>query len=235
MRPARNQIIERHHFEKFREAYSLPNGQLGYGDKPDVTLTGDRTIGIEVTRFYLQPGSRLESKQRQRPLRDAVVEQAQALYRAQGGKAVELHISFDTPTGITPRRTGKLAQELAGLAKRIDGRPSGEVERTEFQTIPEVSFVYFNKQEYPDARWTTGSVHTVGRMSEKALEAIVRDKEAKSTDYAPRDAYWLLVVVETMDPAQEQEIRIDGLNISSHVFEKIIVFNPLFGHVAEAK
>jgi hypothetical protein len=111
MRPARNQIIERHYFERFREAYSLPTGQLGYGDKPDVTLTGDRTIGIEVTRFYLQPGSRLESKQRQRPLRDAVVEQAQALYRAQGGKAVELHISFDTPTGITPRRTGKLISQ----------------------------------------------------------------------------------------------------------------------------
>ena len=235
MRAARNQIIEHHYFESFRKAYSLPIGQLGYGDKPDITLTGERTIGIEVTRFYLQAGSRLESAQRQRPLRDAVVEQAQALYRAQGGKAVELHISFDTPTGITPRRTGKLAQELAGLAKRIDGRPSGEVERTEFQTIPEVSFVYFNKQEYPDARWTAGGVHTVGLMSEKALEAIVRDKEAKSTDYAPRDAYWLLVVVEAMDPAQEQEIRIDGLNISSNVFEKIIVYNPLFGHVVEAK
>ena len=140
MRPARNQIIERHYFERFREAYSLPTGQLGYGDKPDVTLTGDRTIGIEVTRFYLQPGSRLESKQRQRPLRDAVVEQAQPLYRAQGGKAVELHISFDTPTGITPRRTGKLAQELAGLAKRIDGRPSGEVERTTM--VPSIRWHY---------------------------------------------------------------------------------------------
>jgi hypothetical protein len=70
-------------------------------------------------------------------------------------------------------------------------------------------------------------------MSEKALEAIVRDKEAKSTDYASRDAYWLLVVAEAMDPAQEQEIRIDGLNISSQVFEKIIVYNPLFGHVVE--
>jgi hypothetical protein len=111
MRAARNQIIERHYFERFRKAYSLPTGQVAYGDKPDVTLTGERTIGIEVTRFYLQPGSRLESKQRQRPLRDAVVERAQALYRAQGGKAVELHFSFDTPVAITPRRTGKLVRD----------------------------------------------------------------------------------------------------------------------------
>jgi hypothetical protein len=142
---------------------------------------------------------------------------------------------FDTPHAITPRRTRKLAQELAALAKRIDGRPSGEVEKAEFKTSPEVSFVYFNKQEYPDARWRAGGVHTVRLMSEKALHAIVREKEAKSADYAPRDAYWLLVVVEAMDPAQEQEIRIDGLQISSHVFEKIIVYNPLFGHIVEAK
>jgi hypothetical protein len=32
-----------------------------------------------------------------------------------------------------------------------------------------------------------------------------------------------------MDLAQEQEIRIDGLNISSQVSEKIIVYNPCSG------
>ena len=57
--------------------------------------------------------------------------------------------------------------------------------------------------------------------------------EAESTEYASRDAYWLLVLAEAMDPAQEQEIRIDGLNISAQVFERIIVYNPLFGHIVE--
>jgi hypothetical protein len=46
-------------------------------------------------------------------------------------------------------------------------------------------------------------------MSEVALEAIVREKEAKAAEYNPCDAYWLLVVVDWIDPAQEQEIRID--------------------------
>ena len=86
---ARNQTIERHYFERFCQAYSLPAGQLGYGDKPDVTLTGERRIGIEVTCFYLQSGSRIESMQRQRPLRLAVVEQAQALYLSISPKAVK--------------------------------------------------------------------------------------------------------------------------------------------------
>jgi hypothetical protein len=237
MTAARTQIIERHYFERFRTAYPLPIGQIGYGDKPDITLTGERAIGIELTRFYLKPGSLLESTQRQRPLRNDVVAQAQALYRSQGGKAVELRISFATPypITITRRRFRELVQELAALAKRIDDRPSGQVDRAEFQSIPEVSFVYLNKREYSDAKWRVGGVHGVGLMSAKALEDIVRAKEAKSTDYAPHDAYWLLVVVEAMDPAQEQEIRIDDLQISSHVFEKIIVYEPLSGRIIEAK
>ena len=49
----------------------------------------------------------------------------------------------------------------------------------------------------------------MGLMSEAALEAIVREKEAKAAEYNPCGAYWLLVVVDWIDPAQEQEIRID--------------------------
>jgi hypothetical protein len=67
--------IERHYFERFRKTYPLPVGAVSYGDKPDVTLTGERTIGIEITRFYLQSGSAPHSEQRQRPLRTAVCRQ----------------------------------------------------------------------------------------------------------------------------------------------------------------
>ena len=72
-------------------------------------------------------------------------------------------------------------------------------------------------------------------LSQAALENIVRDKEALSAQYHPRDAYWLLVVVDPMDPAQEQEIRIDGLNIPSGMFEKVIVYKPSFDHLIELK
>jgi hypothetical protein len=65
--------IERHYFEQFRQTYPLPNGAFSYGDKPDVTLTAERKIGIEVTRFYLSPGGCADSDQRQQPLRTAIV------------------------------------------------------------------------------------------------------------------------------------------------------------------
>jgi hypothetical protein len=55
--------------------------------------------------------------------------------------------------------------------------------------------------------------------------------EAK--EYRSCDAYWLLVIVDFMSAAQEQEIRVDGLRISSAVFEKIIVYKPNFDHILD--
>jgi hypothetical protein len=50
-------------------AYRLPNGAAEYADKPDVLLKGERTIGIEITRFYLQPGWSPGSEQQQNSTR----------------------------------------------------------------------------------------------------------------------------------------------------------------------
>jgi hypothetical protein len=70
-------------------------------------------------------------------------------------------------------------------------------------------------------------------MSVDRLTEIIREKEAKVRQYATCDAYWLLIVVEFIDSAQEQEIRIDGLTIESDVFQKIIVYKPGFEHIVE--
>jgi hypothetical protein len=72
-------------------------------------------------------------------------------------------------------------------------------------------------------------------MSIKRLTEIIAEKEAKAKQYVVCDAYWLLIIVEFMDAAQEQEIRIDGLTVKSDVFQKIIVFKPNFEHIVEIK
>jgi hypothetical protein len=45
--------------------------------------------------------------------------------------------------------------------------------------------------------------------------------------------YWLLIVVDGIIAAQDQEIRIDNVNSSSQVFEKVFLFHT-FGHIVEA-
>ena len=225
--------IECHYFELFRSAYPACAGAPSYGDKPDVILSGERKIGIEITNFFLQPGGDSESEQRQRPLRADVVSKAHKLYRATGGRAIELTFNFDSSSPISSRRQRKLPLELAELAKLADSRSSGPLERCIFSHIPELSFVYLNTQDYHEAEWRISSVYTVGWMSASALEQIVREKEIKSTEYEKCDGYWLLIIVEGMDAAQEQEIRVEDLKISSEIFEKIVVYKPGFEHIVE--
>jgi hypothetical protein len=52
VRPS-NEKIQRYYFEKFRDIFSLPQGCVIYGDKPDVIISGARKIGIEITNFFI--------------------------------------------------------------------------------------------------------------------------------------------------------------------------------------
>jgi hypothetical protein len=96
--------------------------------------------------------------------------------------------------------------------------------------------VYLNAREYEDTKWSVAQVYKVPIMSTENLKEIVKEKEEQSKRYRSCDAYWLLVVVDFIDNAQDQEIRIDGFEkIDSEIFEKIVVYKTTFGHVLEAK
>lgn len=229
-----NDKIERYYFEQFRKAYAVPDGRVAYDDKPDVIVHGVKTIGIEITNFFVQSGKLRHSEQQQRPLRERVIAEAHKLYLADGGKNIELSFGFDKGTPIVPARMKALAKDLAAFAHTHDEQ-GGEIYRHLFRdTMPEIWSICVNAKEYSDAKWRIMQVHTVELMSKDDLEAIVREKEAKSAEYEVCDAYWLLVVVDAMDAAQEQEVRIDDPHVSSAVFERVIVFHT-FGHIVAAK
>lgn len=191
-----NRDSGRHYFEQFAKAYALPNGVPEYGDKPDVTLKSARTIGVEMTNFYLQSGGSSGSEQRQRPLRQAVVTDAQNLFRGAGGRKFELSIGFNPEKPITSARKKILPKELAALAASISANGSGLVNGDLFERSSEVSFVYLNSKEHDDAKWSVAQVHAVDLMPAAGLAEIVREKEAKATEYARCDAYWLLIIVD---------------------------------------
>ncbi len=46
-----NQKKEEYYFELFQKGYSLPSGEIEYGDKPDVIINGPHKIGIEISRI----------------------------------------------------------------------------------------------------------------------------------------------------------------------------------------
>jgi hypothetical protein len=265
---------EQHYFELFRKTYPLP-GEVVYGDKPDVTVTGARRLGIEITNLYHDNGSSKSSETVQAKRRATVVSLAQSLYLKNGGKNISLKLGFDKSHPIEDAHS--VAQNIAALARTIEDRENGQIKRHEFKHIPELDYLlarslqyrddyfdpefpdgqpdpeagfaafalYRNRREVqalkegnykplpPDAKWGIAQVHSHGLLSLKRLTEIVREKETKAQRYRPCDAYWLLVVVDWMDPAQEQEIRVDGLSIHSDVFERVIIYKPQFEHVVD--
>jgi hypothetical protein len=70
-------------------------------------------------------------------------------------------------------------------------------------------------------------------MSVERLTETVRQKEAKARGYTGCDEYWLLVVVDFMNPAQEQEIRVDRVVIASDIFQRIVVYKPFLDQILE--
>ena len=228
-----NQDIERYYFEMFRKDYQLPPGTITYKDAPDVILEGVKKIGIEITNFFLEDGSRSESEQAQKKLREKVVSSAQRTYRAENGRNFEIAFGFDKANPIRNQKT--LIAKMVQLAKSIEGNQTGQVQKEVFKAVPELSFVYLNTKEYGDARWRVVQVYNVPVMSRDRLVEIVKTKERRADQYEKCDAYWLLVVVDFMNSAQDQEIRVDGFDkIQTDVFEKVIVYKTLFGHVIEA-
>lgn len=224
--------IEAYYFEQFSETYKLPQGKINYSDRPDVIIRGKRKIGVEVTNFYLEDGRLPECEQSQVIKRTKAVKRAHKLFLERVGKNYNVTFGFDKKHPV--HGVDRLADELARLITHVKLPQKGELPGDRYSHIPELAYVYFDDREYAKPRWRINQVYDVPLMSLKNLRKIIRKKELKAKNYAPCDALWLLVVVDLIDPAQDQEIEIEGLDtIGSSIFEKVIVYKTYFEKVIE--
>jgi hypothetical protein len=229
-----NQEIENHYFEMFRKDFTLPSGEVIYRDSPDVVIDGERKIGIEITNFFHKHGANTASEQIQSNWRDKVVSKAQHIYQKQNDRKFEISFGFDKSCPITNQKS--LVDEIVELATQIQNCETGQIGRNYFTQIPELSFVYLNNQEYKETKWRVVQVHRGSMLIRDRLVDIVKDKEQRSQKYEKCDAYWLLVVVDFMDPAQDQEIQVDKFKkVETEAFERVIVYRTVHGHVFDAK
>ncbi len=227
-----NQMIERYYFEQFREHYRLPDGELQYTDKPDVIISGAKVTGIEITNLYIASGSDPASEQVQRNHRLQTLERAQILHRAAGGKPIEISVDFRPDQLI--REVDPVAQALAKLAKRVESMPSRPVNPLLFNHIPQLRFVYNNAQEYPDPKWRPVQCYSVPCLSVERLREVVNEKSEKAKAYQPCDTYWLLLVVDFMDWAQDQHLEWPTeARLAKSPFDRILLYKPQFAQVVQ--
>lgn len=227
-----NRELEQYYFEQFRLHFLLPAGEIEYGDKPDVVIHGEKTLGIEIANLYLADGADPNSEQVQRKRREAVVGEAQKRHSLDGGKKIELTISFDPARPIT--NTQEVAHSLATFAHSIEHLPAGVLSRGHFSQVPHLNFVYHNPIEYPDSLWRVSQVFSVPSLSVDRVAQLVNTKQQLLANYAQCDAYWLLLVVDLLDRAQDQEIvwpvECSSLKTS---YERVIIYKPQFSQWIE--
>lgn len=227
-----NQTVERHYFEQFRSHFDVPAGEIEYTDKPDVIIRGNRMMGVEVARLFRKPGDDVASEQSQRKWRLRVLARAQALHRAAGGQPIEISVDFEPSQAIL--NVEAVAGQLADLALRIEQWPSGPVDPELFRYIPQVRYVYKNAELYLDPQWRPAQSYRGANLNSERVREMVRQKDRKALEYQACDAYWLLLVVDFMDRAQDQELSWpEEAVLEGSLFERIFLYKPQFAQVVE--
>jgi hypothetical protein len=234
MKRPSNRDCEQHYFDQFRHHFPLPSGKVEHGDKPDVVIHGERVLGIEIANLYLTDGADPRSEQVQRKRREVVVRTAQAQHSRLGGKKIELTVSFEPARPITDAKA--VASSLAAVAQSIEHLCTGAVPRQHFAQIPHLKSVYYNAIEYPDARWQVSQVYPGVDLSVDRVAQLVAAKERLLAEYKKCDAYWLLLVVDFMDAAQDQEIvwpsEVASLKTT---YERVIIYKPQLAQWRDAR
>lgn len=225
-----NQEIEHHYFELFRRIYPLPQGEIeDYRDKPDIIIHGQQKLGIEIRQFYIEEGGLTESEQRQRDIRKCVIQKAHQEYLKKGGKN-DINFSFNKNHPIPIRDIRKLVSKIVGVIFRLEVIETGGIRISNyFSDIPELDFIYINPNIYSNPKWIYRQSHIgFNTMSIDKLTQILEDKEKKVEEFEKCDIYWLLIIIDSFDRAQEQLIPEEILNgevkLSSDVYKKLLYF-----------
>lgn len=233
-RHLKNQDIEKYYFEQFRRDFSLPMGSVEYGDKPDVILRGEKIIGIEITNLYRADGRNVESEQIQAKGREELIRKAQEIYLNKGERNIELNVSFNLALPIY--NPGEVAEKLALELLKHD-LPYGNLPSEILLKIPpEIKFIYCNTQDYSDFRWRVVQVHSEYILSVDRLKQVIADKNTRISGYKDSgcDEYWLLLIVDFIDLAQDQQLSwpLDKESINT-LFDRVIIYKPQFSQWLE--
>lgn len=227
-----NQSIERYYFEQFRLHYKLPDGEVQYSDKPDVIIRGAAMVGIEIANLYISSGNDPTSEQVQRSRRAQVLERAQSLHAARGGKRIELSVDFQPDQPIL--EVAPVAQPLAELACAVEDGPSGLIKPKLFKHVPQLRSVYCNASEHDAPWWRAVQCYTVPYLSTERLRDVIQSKSGKAKSYQACDEYWLLLIVDFADRAQDQELqRPVAAPLEKSAFRRVLIYKPQFAQVLE--
>ncbi|WP_428718710.1 hypothetical protein [Undibacterium curvum] len=218
--------LERAYYEDF-ELYCpiAPKGEVTFSDKPDIVVKGANKIGIEIANIYLKDGKDLSSEQIQSKLRFNVIQQAKSLYLTGMHPSYAFFFDFDPNVPIT--NTEELSKRVYQRVLKHIQEQHDDFSNTGLDDCPELRYISNSGTEKSDAKWDLIQCYDVPDLSTQRVREIVAAKASKVARYQSCDRYWLLLVIELWDPAQDQHpIWNEQDKIGPTPFERIIIYKP---------
>ena len=142
-----NQEIEKYYFKLFTKDFILPNGELEYGDKPDVIILSTKKIGIEIANLYLVNGAVEASEQVQRKRRETVIKLAEADYKLKSNLNHEFYISFNSMVPLIDIKS--TAVRLVDFIISVKETLGNFFASNAFNISAEIYSVYRSQKQYP--------------------------------------------------------------------------------------
>nr|WP_314481493.1 hypothetical protein [uncultured Pseudomonas sp.] len=228
------QKIERLYFEQFGVHYPLPLGDIQYGDKPDVIINGPASVGIEIARLYKLDGKEPHSEQQQSRDRMRVLKLAEDAHLAAGGRSIEINVGFNPRHPIKRERLRSISAVLADIVSEIARYEEPCTLHSPAEDWPELEFIYHSGQSQRDSSWKLVQSIEIPALSFERINEIVKQKIEKVKAYQPCDKYWLLLIVDYWDAAQDQDVEWPpAATIAQTPFERILIFKTVFSIVTE--
>lgn len=90
-----------------------------------------------------------------------------------------------------------------------------------------------NSALYRDPKWRLVQGYTSSVLAYQKISEMLLKKEKKASKYTKCDEYWLLIVIDSMDRAQDQELPEGDAALKSNIYKKIIVYKTVFNEMLE--
>lgn len=220
---------EKYYFDKFcmAQGFSWEVVEQCKPPKPDFIGDDCRKIGIEITNYSIVDGGEASSEMKQSPQRQRIANLAHKMFLEDGGGQINVALGFNL---IIERSKEEIARDIFHFVRDNQSLTNDRLTFYARMAIPEIAFLYISSAEHSPAEWRLAQVHDVTTINIERLTEIIKGKEGKN--YTGCDAYWLLIVMDMMDPGQEQEIpRSELPKIPSQKFEKIFFYKTGYEQV----
>lgn len=198
-----DKLLERFLLDRFLSTldYSI-GGRIIPGEKPDFIIQRKPScIGVEVTRYLVQPEPGEHPKKEQESLRDQVLELASEEFSRQDNRLVHVNVLFSSSKTIYKRNIHSIANDIVTIVCKFD------VELGSFETIQTLGRSQFNlpdevisitvarSRNLSRSYWNANDVGFIPECGINDIQMILNQKESKVEKYreiCPN--IWLLIV-----------------------------------------